>query len=364
MRMAFDLDMYPVVYTAQYNPKTKTWEEKWIENDSLPYSELMKKTEEERSEIYRKRNDLGLPSVSYTSQYGFGCFEGMKAFSTKDGGISIFRPDRNAKRFADSMRGLKCPPFPEDMFVKASVEFVRRNAELGYVPPYNPEWEKDNYASASSVYIRPFMNSEGGIGVGVSAAPQVVICATSVSSYFKGGNTKAVTTKRIRATPYGTGCIKCASNYVISALAKKEAEEAGFMEVVYLDSEEHKYIQEGSSCNIFFVIDNGTLVTPELGDTILPGITRSSVIDLARDCGYKVEERKISIDEVMTKAVECFVTGTAAGITPIESVTHEGSERVFNNRVPGKTGVEIQKLLKGGQYGSIPFTRNWNTKVI
>lgn len=362
--MAFDLAMYPVVYMARYNPGSGSWTEKWVENDRIPYAELMKLSDAERAEVYRKRNDLGLPAVSYTSQYGFGCFEGMKAFSTKDGGVSIFRPDRNAKRFADSMRGLKCPAFPEDMFVKASVEFVRRNWELGYIPPYDPAWEADNYASAASVYMRPFMNSEGAIGVGISAAPVVVICATSVSSYFKGGNTKAVTTNRIRATPHGTGCIKCASNYVISALAKREAEEAGFMEVVYLDSEEHKYIQEGSSCNIFFVLENGTLVTPELGDTILPGITRSSVIDLGRDQGYTVEERKISIDEVMSSAVECFVTGTAAGITPIESVTHEGKERVFNNRAPGKVGTEIQKLLKGGQYGSVPFTRPWNTKVV
>ena len=362
--MAFNLDLYPVIYLAQYNPATKNWEEKCIETDNITYSELCSMAPEKKAEILAKRNQFGLPCVSYTSQYGYGCFEGMKAFSTKDGGISIFRPDRNAARFASSMKGLKCPVFPEEMYVKASEEFIKRNAKLGYIPEYDPEWEKDEFASASSVYMRPFMNSEGAIGVGCSTAPTVVICATTVSSYFKGGNTKAVTTKRVRATPYGTGCIKCASNYVISALAKKEAEEAGFMEVVYLDSEEHKYIQEGSSCNIFFVLENGTLVTPELGDTILPGITRSSVIDLGRDQGYTVEERKISIDEVMSSAVECFVTGTAAGITPIESVTHEGKERVFNNRAPGKVGTGIQKLLKGGQYGSVPFTRPWNTKVV
>ncbi len=362
--MAFNLDMYPVVYMARYNSQTKSWEEQWLENDGLSYDELMKLPADRRSEVYQKRNYMQLPAVSYTSQYAMGCFEGMKAFSTKDGGVSIFRPDRNAKRFADSMRGLMCPPFPEDLYVKASVEFVRKNWELGYVPAYNPEWEKDSYASAASVYIRPFMYSEGGVGVGIPAEPFVIICATSVSSYFKGGNTKAVTTNRIRATPHGTGCIKCASNYAISALAKREAEDAGFMEVVYLDSEEHKYIQEGSSCNIFFVLKDSTLVTPELGDTILPGITRASVIDLARDKGIKAEERKISIDEVMADAVECFVTGTAAGITPIESVTHAGKEAVFNDRKPGEVGAELQKLLKGGQYGSIPFARPWNTKVL
>ena len=224
--MAFNLDLYPVIYLAQYNPATKNWEEKWIETDNITYSELCSMAPEKKAEILAKRNLFGLPCVSYTSQYGYGCFEGMKAFSTKDGGISIFRPDRNAARFASSMKGLKCPVFPEEMYVKASEEFIKRNAKLGYIPEYDPEWEKDEFASASSVYMRPFMNSEGAIGVGCSTAPTVVICATTVSSYFKGGNTKAVTTKRVRATPYGTGCIKCASNYVISALAKKEAEEA------------------------------------------------------------------------------------------------------------------------------------------
>lgn len=362
--MAFNLQMYPIVYLAQYNTESKKWEEKWIESDRITFDELQKMDEGARAQIFAKRNDLRLPGVSYTSQYGYGCFEGMKAFSTKDGGISIFRPDCNAKRFSDSMKGLKCPAFPEEMFVKASIEFIKRNAALGYVPKYNADWEKDNYASASSVYMRPFMNSEGAVGVGCSKAPYVVICATTVSSYFKGGNTKAVTTKRIRATPFGTGCIKCASNYVISALAKKEAEEAGYMEVVFLDADDHKYIQEGSSCNIFFVLDDGTLVTPELGDTILPGITRRSVIQLAKDEGITVQERKVSIDEVMTKAVECFVTGTAAGITPIESVTHEGKERVFNDRKPGAIGVKLQKILKGTQYGSHADKYHWDCKVL
>jgi branched-chain amino acid aminotransferase len=361
--MAFNLEMYPIVYLAQYNPETKGWDEKWIESDRIPFDELKKMNETARNEVLIKRNDLGLPGVSYTSQYGYGCFEGMKAFPTKSGSMAIFRPDRNAARFANSMKGLKTPAFPEDMYVKACLEFVRKNAELGYVPSYNNEWEEDNYASASAVYIRPFMNSEGAIGVGIAKAPYVIICGTTVSSYFKGGNTKAITTKRIRATKHGTGWIKCASNYVISALAKKEAEEAGFMEVVFLDADDHTYVQEGSSCNIFFVLKNGKLVTPDLGDTILPGITRESTIELARDLGMTVEERQISIDEVMTDVKECFVTGTAAGLTPIESVTHNGKEAVFNNRQPGETAVKIQKTLKGMQYGAINDTKNWNYYV-
>ena len=358
--MAFTLEMYPISYIARYNPQTKSWEEEWIESDTIPYSQLLTMNEEDRQKVFATRNQLGIPAVSYTSQYGYGCFEGMKAYPRKDGKISIFRPDRNANPFKKSMEGVYCPAFSEEMYIKASCEFIRRNAELGYVPAYNSQWEENNYASASAVYMRPFMNSEAAIGIGISKAPYVVICATSVSTYFKGGNTKAIITNRIRATPQGTGWIKCASNYVISTLAKKEAEEAGFMEVVYLDAVERKYIQEGSSCNIFFLMQDGTLVTPELGDTILPGITRASIIDLARQQGHKVEERPISIEEVMDSGIECFVTGTAAGITPIESLTHNGVERVFNNRKPGELGESLQKQLKGIQYGAIQDTNNWN----
>ncbi len=362
--MAFSLEMYPISYIAKYDYETKKWDEEWIEFDRVPYAELQKMSDEEKQKIYEKRNQLQLPSVSYTSQYGFGCFEGMKGFPTKSGSVCIFRPDKNAKRFANSMEGLMCPRFPEEMYLKACEEFIKRNAALGYIPEYDESWEEDNYASAKAVYFRPFMNTEGAVGLGIAQYPMVVICATTVSSYFKGGNSKAVTTKRIRATPGGTGWIKCAANYVISILAKKEAENAGYMEVVYLDSEEKKYIQEGSSCNMFFVLNDGTLVTPELGDTILPGITRDSVLTLAKQQGIKTEERLISIDEVMENAIECFVTGTAAGITPIESITHNGTERVFNDRKAGPIGEQIQRLLKGGQYGLVEDVNNWNYKVI
>ena len=358
--MAFNLEMYPISYMARYNPQTQGWQEEWIESDTIPYDELQAMDESKRQEVIAHRNQLGIPAVSYTSQYGYGCFEGMKAYPQKDGKIGIFRPDQNARRFRKSMEGLYCPPFPEELYLKASAEFIRRNAALGYVPNYDSSWEQDNFASASAVYMRPYMNSEAAIGIGISKEPYVIICATSVSTYFKGGNTKAVTTNRIRATPNGTGWIKCASNYVISTLAKKEAEEEGFMEVVYLDAIEQKYIQEGSSCNIFFLLENGILVTPELGDTILPGITRASIIDLARQQGQEVEERLLSIEEVMDSAVECFVTGTAAGITPIESLTHNGVERVFNDRKPGQLGESLQKQLKGIQYGAIEDTKGWN----
>lgn len=361
--MAFNLAMYPISYVAQYNPATGKWDEAWHQADSVRFEELERMSVAEQNAVYAKRNLFGLPLVNYTTQYALGCFEGMKAYPQKNGSLTLFRPDRNATRFHTSMKGLYSPPFPEELYLSASIKFLKRNRELGYVPAYNPDWEKDTFAGASAVYVRPFMYSEGAIGVGISHSPYVIICATTVSSYFKGQNTKAIITDRIRATPKGTGWIKCASNYVASALAKKEAEEAGYMEVIFLDATDRKYVEEGSSCNIFFHLKSGELVTPALGDTILPGITRSSVIELARAEGVRVVERRISIQEVAKKCVECFVTGTAAGITPIESVTWKGKEYVFNDRVPGELGKRLQSRLKGIQYGTLPDAFKWNVSV-
>jgi branched-chain amino acid aminotransferase len=192
----------------------------------------------------------------------------------------------------------------------------------------------------------------------------VVVINTPVSAYFSGGNSDAVITERIRATPRGTGWIKAASNYVISALAKHEAADAGFMECIFLDPVERKYIEEGSSCNIFFYLKSGELVTPALGDTILPGITRASLIELARDRNVKVSERKISIDEVQSEGKECFVSGTAAGATPIESLTYRGKKTVFNNGKVGELTAELRDTLKGIQYGTLPDTKGWMKAVI
>jgi len=361
--MAFNLAMYPISYVAQYNPATGKWDEKWFQADSITFEQLAKMSAAEQNEVYAKRNVFGLPLINYTTQYALGCFEGMKAYPRKDGSLTLFRPDANAKRFRDSMAGLYAPPFPEDLYVKASIEFLKKNRELGYIPEYKAEWEKDTFAGAEAVYLRPFMYSEGAIGVGISKSPYVIISATTVSSYFKGSNTKAIITDRIRATANGTGWIKCAANYVPSALAKKEAEDAGYMEVVFLDAKYRKFIEEGSSCNIFFRLKNGSLVTPALGDTILPGITRSSVIALAKAEGVTVTERKISIQEAVKKCVECFVTGTAAGITPIESITWKGKEFVFNDRAPGELGKKLQAKLKGTQYGTVADTNSWTVKV-
>jgi branched-chain amino acid aminotransferase len=361
--MAFSLNSYPVVYRSKYSDGT--WKAEYLEKPHKTPAEEAAIGEAEGAALADSRNFYpDMPLVSYTSQYGLGCFEGLKALPQKDGGLAIFRPDRNAARFHRSMKGLYMPPFPEDAFVSACVETVKRNAELGFRPRYKPEWEKDSFMTADSIYIRPFTLTEGGIGVNISREPWVMVVTTPVSAYFSGGNSDAVITERIRATPGGTGWIKAASNYVISALAKHEAAEAGFMECVFLDAVERKYVEEGSSCNIFFYLKSGELVTPELGDTLLPGITRSSVIELAQDRKVRVSERKISITEVLSEAGECFVSGTAAGATPIASLTCQGKKTVFNHGKVGDFTAEIRDTLKGIQYGLLPDTKGWMVRVL
>jgi branched-chain amino acid aminotransferase len=367
--MAFSLALYPIAYRARFDGAS--WREEFIEQPHKTPAEEAALPEAEREALNERRNCFaGVPLVNYTTQYGMGCFEGLKAFPQKTpqkgpgkgSGLAIFRPDENAARFARSMRGMAMPAFPEDMFVRACVEVAARNAAIGFKPAYDPAWEADGFAGAQGVYLRPFSYSESAIGVGISKKPSVFVVATPVGSYFKPGSSSAVTTERIRATPKGTGWIKADSNYVISALAKKEAEESGYMEVLFLDSTERKYVEEGSSCNAFFRLRSGELVTPELGDTILPGITRKSVIELARAAGVKVSERKISIDEVMAEAEEAFFTGTAAGATFVESVTHKGKTVKFGAK-PGELTVKLGRELKGIQYGAVADSRGWMKAV-
>jgi branched-chain amino acid aminotransferase len=361
--MAFTLNSYPAAFRAKYSGGK--WTEEYLEKNHKKPDEEAGMDSGQRSAIEASRNFYDdMPLVNYTTQYGLGCFEGLKALPQKDGGLALFRPERNAARFYKSMEGLFMPPFPEDKFLKACVETVKRNAELGFRPRYKSEWEKDSFISADSVYLRPFTLAEGGIGVNISHEPWVMVITTPVSSYFSGGNSDAVITERIRATPRGTGWIKAASNYTIAALAKHEAVKAGFMECVFLDAISQKYVEEGSSCNIFFYLKSGELVTPELGDTILPGITRASIIELARDKGIRVSERKIAIDEALESAGECFVSGTAAGVTPIDSSTYSGKKTVFNSGKTGELSASLRDTLKGIQYGTIPETKGWLTRVM
>ena len=357
--MAFSLSMYPWVYKAQYDGKGG-WIEAFDEKPHRTPEEEDALSPVELQTLLAKRNSFPeLPLVNYTSQYGLGCFEGLKAYPQPDGSLKLFRPDQNAARLHRSMAGLQMPAFPADLLVKATQGVISRNAALGFRPHFDPSWEKDLFADASAVYLRPFTYSEPAIGLGLSTTPWVVVVGTPVSAYFKEGSTAAVTTDRIRATPKGTGWIKCDANYVIPILAKKQAEVEGYMEVIFLDPQTQKYVEEGSSCNFFVVLKNGALVTPELGDTILPGITRDSILTLAADLGIKTEQRRLPIEEVLDQGVECFVTGTAAGVSYLESLTHRGRKTVFSGGKMGPVAQSLQKALKGIQYGTLPDPHSW-----
>jgi len=360
--MAFTLNSYPVTYRAKYSGGK--WSDEYLEKPhGTPDAEAtMSAGEREKLESSRNFYD-DVPLVNYTSQYGLGCFEGLKAFPQKDGGMAIFRIDRSAARFARSMTGLRMPPFPETTFVESCLEIVRRNAKLGFRPRYDQEWERNSFMTADSLYIRPFTIAESGIGVNLSQEPWVFVISTPVSAYFSGGSSDAIVTDRIRATAKGTGWIKATANYAIAAIAKHEAAEAGYMECIFLDAAHRKYVEEGSSCNIFFYLKSGELVTPELGDTILPGITRASIIELARDMGVKTSERRISIEEALEETKECFVSGTAAGAVPITSLTWNGRKAVFNGGKIGEFSTDVQTTIKGIQYGTIPDTKGWLTPV-
>jgi branched-chain amino acid aminotransferase len=359
MAKGFTLAVLPWVYIGKY-----TEDEKWVGKfDEKPHktpAEEAAMSDDERAALQEQRNSFPeLPLVNYTTQYGMGCFEGMKAFPQKDGTLKLFRPDQNGQRFHDSMIGLKSPGFPVDMFVDAAKEVVRRNQGLGFAPTYDPAWEKDDFLSAESIYIRPFSYSEPAIGLGISLHPWVVFASTLVGAYFKPGNHKGLVTDKVRAFKGGTGWIKCDANYVVPILAKKEAEVQGYMEAIFLDAESRTYLEEGSSSNIFVLLKDGTLVTPELGDTILPGITRKTILQIAGDMGVKTKERKISIQEAMQEGKECFVSGTAAGLSYIESITYNDSTVVFNEGKMGELSEQLLLTLKGIQYGKIEDRHGW-----
>ena len=280
-------------------------------------------------------------------QYAQTCFEGMKAYTTQDGHIVCFRPDLNAQRMAASCRRLKMPVFPEDRFVKAVVETVRANA--AWVPPYG---------SGASLYLRPFMfGSDAIIGVKPATEFQFRVFATPVGPYFKGGikPLKLRICDYDRAAPRGTGHVKAGLNYAMSLYAIVDAHEQGYDENVYLDSGSRTFIEETGGANIVFIKGN-TLVTPK-SDTILPSITRRSLVQVAKDyLGMEVEEREVALSEI-GDFTECGLCGTAAVISPVGTIVDHGKE--INYAGFGPTIQKLYDTLTGIQMGRIPAPEGW-----
>ena len=285
-------------------------------------------------------------------QYAQTVFEGMKAYRTEDGRVVCFRPDLNASRMADSARRLEMPPFPEDRFVQAIVDTVKAN--IDYVPPYG---------SGATLYIRPYMfGSNPVIGVKPADEYQFRILTTPVGPYFKGG-AKPITIKVSdfdRAAPHGTGHIKAGLNYAMSLHAIVTAHKEGFDENMYLDAATRTKVEETGGANFIFVTKDGKVVTPK-SNSILPSITRRSLMVVAKDIlGLEAEEREVYFDEVKDFA-ECGLCGTAAVISPVGKINDHGKEICFPSGME-KMGPVIQKLydtLTGIQMGRIEGPEGW-----
>lgn len=285
-------------------------------------------------------------------QYAQTIFEGMKAYTTEDGRIVTFRPDLNAKRMVDSAKRLEMPVFPEDRFVDAVTQVVKANS--AYVPPYG---------SGASLYIRPYMfGSNPVIGVKPADEYQFRVFSTPVGPYFKGG-VKPITIKVSdfdRAAPCGTGHIKAGLNYAMSLHAIVTAHAEGYDENMYLDSATRTKVEETGGANFIFITKNNKVVTPH-SDTILPSITRRSILHVAKEyLGMEVEERDVYLDEVKDFA-ECGLCGTAAVISPVGKVVDHGKEICFPSGMDSM-GTVTQKLydtLTGIQMGRIEAPEGW-----
>ena len=285
-------------------------------------------------------------------QYAQTCFEGMKAYTTEDGPIVTFRPDLNAQRMEDSCKRLEMPVFPQDRFIQAVTEVVAANE--AYVPPYG---------SGATLYIRPYMFGISPV-IGVKPADdyQFRIFTTPVGPYFKGG-AKPITIKVSdfdRAAPNGTGHIKAGLNYAMSLHAIVTAHAEGYEENMYLDAGSRTYVEETGGANFLFVTKDNKVVTPR-SDSILPSITRRSLMVVAKDyLGLEVEERPVALEEVKDFA-ECGLCGTAAVISPVGKIVDHGREIAFPSGMDemGPVTKKLYDTLTGIQMGRIDAPKGW-----
>jgi branched-chain amino acid aminotransferase len=306
------------------------------------------------------RAPIPMDPATAVLHYAQEIFEGLKAYRTTDGGVTLFRPDANARRFRESATRMAMAHLPEELFLGSIEELIR--VDRDWVPE-DPE---------GSLYLRPFMYaSEVFLGVRPALEYLYVLIASPVGSYFKGGVKPVslwVSTQYTRAAPGGTGAAKCGGNYATSLVAQAEAADHDCDQVVFLDAVELKYIDELGGMNIFFVYEDGTLVTPPLTGTILPGITRDSVITLARAAGHRVEERPVSFDEWRTgtgsgRIREAFACGTAAVITPIGTVRSADGEFTMPNGGNGEVAASLRQSLVDIQRGRAEDPYGWVHRV-
>jgi branched-chain amino acid aminotransferase len=306
----------------------------------------------------RAREPFRIDPAAAVLHYAQEIFEGMKAYRLPEGGFSLFRPEENARRLNASAERMAMPEVPEELFLAAIEELVKADAD--WVP-----------GGDGSFYLRPFMFASEAF-LGVRPASEYIFCVIGcpVGAYFKGGFKTVsvwVSEEYTRAAPGGTGAAKCGGNYAASLSATKEAFANGCDQVVFLDAVERKWIDELGGMNVFFVMDDNTIVTPKLG-TILPGITRASVIRLAEEAGYTVKEELYSFDQWQADARsgrmrEAFACGTAAVIAGIGTVKYRGGEFAIGNSGDGETTTQLRAKLTGIQRGTAPDAYSWTRKV-
>jgi len=306
------------------------------------------------------RGPLTLDPAAAVLHYAQEIFEGLKAYKLADGGIALFRPEANAARFNASAARLAMPALPEELFVQAIRELVLADRE------WFPSVE------GGSLYLRPFMfASEAFLGVRPAKEYKFLVIASPAGNYFKSGAPAVsiwVSEDYTRAAPGGTGAAKCGGNYAASLVPQAEAIARGHDQVVFLDAAERKWIEELGGMNLFFVFDDGSLVTPPLGGTILPGITRDSLLALAADEGLSVREERYSLDQWRDDAasgrlVETFACGTAAVVTAVGKVAGKHGEFSIGSGGPGQLTQRLRQRLVAIQRGEAPDPHGWVTRL-
>jgi branched-chain amino acid aminotransferase len=304
---------------------------------------------------------IPLHPASAVLHYGQEIFEGLKAFRHSDGSIWLFRPDLNARRFGHSAQRLALPVLDEKLFID-SIEALLR-ADQSWVPPYDGE---------RSLYLRPFMfASEAFLGVRPAARVVYSVIASPAAAYFSsgaGGVTLWVSDNYTRAARGGTGAAKCGGNYAASLTAQVEAQEKGCDQVLYLSGDDDRHLEESGTMNLFLITADRELVTPGLG-TILDGVTRASVLELAVEHGLKPVERQVGLDELRAGCTdgsisEMFAAGTAAVITPILGFKGNGYQHTVADGQPGASTLNIRNHILDIQYGRVPDAHNWMHRVI
>ncbi|MEO8814921.1 MAG: branched-chain amino acid aminotransferase [Mycobacterium sp.] len=296
--------------------------------------------------------------------YAQEVFEGLKAYRWTDDSIVSFRPEANAARMRASARRLAIPELADELFIESLRQLI--DVDSAWVPAARGE---------ESLYLRPFVfATEPGLGVRPANEYRYLVMASPAGAYFKGGVKPVsvwLSTEYVRACPGGTGAAKFGGNYAASLVAQAQAAANGCDQVVWLDAAERRYIEEMGGMNLFFVFGSGgsaRLVTPELSGSLLPGITRDSLLQLATDAGFAVEERKIDVDEWQKKAAtgeisEVFACGTAAVITPVSRVKYADGEFAIGDGEPGEVTMALRDTLTGIQRGTFADTHGWMARL-